>query len=43
MNSETAEVLKMLKEFLKKATGDKATPEEIALIPQIAEILLKNY
>ena len=43
MNSEITEVLNMLKKFLERATGDNATPEEIALIPQIAEILLKNY
>lgn len=37
------EVLNILKEFLKKATGDNATPDEMALIPQIATILLEQY
>lgn len=43
MEAERKEVLTILKEFLKKATGDNATPEEIALIPQIAKILLEQY
>lgn len=34
------EVVEILMVFLKKATGDNATPEEIAVIPQIAALLL---
>lgn len=36
------EVLDILKDFLKRATGDNATPEEVAVIPQIAALLLEH-
>lgn len=35
------EVIKILMEFLKKATGDNATLAEIAVIPQVAALLLR--
>lgn len=37
----TQDVLDILMDFLKRATGDNATPEEVAVIPQIATILLE--
>ena len=34
------EVLKILFDYLKNATGDKATTEEVKLIPEVAKLLL---
>ncbi len=34
------EVLEILLDFLKTATGDRATTEEVKLIPEVAKLLL---
>lgn len=41
-NGMEQDVFNILLKFLEKATGDNATAEEIAVIPQIAEILLAH-
>lgn len=37
---ERKEIFELLKEFLKKATGDNASSAEIAIIPDVAKVLL---
>lgn len=41
MDKQREDVLEILYEFLRKATRDNATSEEINIIPKVAELLLK--